>query len=77
LATDLAHPDRRGTEIGVFHFLVGLAALPASLVAGWLYSHVAPAAPFAVGAFTAFTAALLLLTSKASSSPTPITEKTR
>jgi MFS family permease len=64
LAADLAHPERRGTEIGAFHFLVGLAALPASLIAGWLYSHVAPAAPFLVGACTAATATLLLLNSK-------------
>jgi len=63
LAADLAHPDRRGTEIGIFHFLVGVAALPASLIAGWLYSHVAPSAPFVVGACTA-TAAALLLSSK-------------
>jgi MFS family permease len=60
LAADLAHPERRATEIGAFHFLVGLAALPASLIAGWLYSHVAPSAPFLVGACTAAVAALML-----------------
>jgi MFS family permease len=62
LATDLSHPDRRGTEIGAFHLLVGIAALPASLLAGWLYTHVGPAAPFLLGALTATLAATLLLT---------------
>ncbi len=31
---DLVHPERRGAEIGTFYMLVGLAALPASLIAG-------------------------------------------
>ena len=60
-AADLANPARRGAEIGAFHFVVGLSALPASLIAGWLYSRVSPAAPFYVSAATAITAALLLL----------------
>lgn len=60
-AADLTHPQRRGTEMGLFHMMVGLAALPASLMAGWLYTHVSPAAPFYFGAFTAATAALLML----------------
>jgi len=63
LATDLSHPERRGAELGTFHMLVGLAALPASLFAGWLYDHVSHAAPFFVGASTASLAALLLLLS--------------
>jgi MFS family permease len=63
LAADLSHPDRRGAEIGAFHLLVGIAALPASLVAGWLYTRVSPAAPFLLGATTATLAAALLLLS--------------
>jgi MFS family permease len=61
LAADLVHPDRRGAEIGLFHMLVGIAALPASLCAGLLYNFVSPAAPFLVGAVTACAAAVLLL----------------
>ncbi|MEM1293189.1 MAG: hypothetical protein AAGH67_17135 [Cyanobacteria bacterium P01_H01_bin.162] len=34
---DLVHPERRGAEIGTFYLVVGLVALPASWVAGWLY----------------------------------------
>lgn len=58
LAADLVHPDRRGAELGAFHMLVGLAALPASLLAGWLFYRVSRAAPFYLGAATAALAAL-------------------
>ncbi len=64
LVADLVHPARRGSEIGAFHMMVGLAALPASLVAGWLYSHLSSSAPFYLGAVTAGTAALLLLATR-------------
>lgn len=64
LVADLVHPARRGAEIGAFHMMIGLAALPASLFAGWLYSHVAPSAPFFLGALTALTSALLLLATR-------------
>lgn len=57
---DLVHPERRGAEIGTFYMLVGLAALPASLIAGWLYSQISPAAPFYLSAGTAIVAAILL-----------------
>nr|WP_228025264.1 MFS transporter [cf. Phormidesmis sp. LEGE 11477] len=46
LVADLVHPQRKGAEIGTFHMLVGLAALPASLFAGFLYTQVAVGAPF-------------------------------
>lgn len=69
LAADLSHPDRRGAELGAFHMLVGLAALPASLVAGWLYSHVAVQAPFYLGALTGGLASGLLLLSARKSRP--------
>lgn len=57
---DLVHPERRGAEIGTFYMLVGLAALPASLIAGWLYARVSVSAPFYLSAGTAIVAALLL-----------------
>ena len=44
---------RRGTAFGAYHMVVGLAALPASVIAGLLYDHVSPAAPFWVGAAAA------------------------
>lgn len=60
LAADFAHPERRATELGAFHMLVGIAALPASLFAGMLYTYVSPRAPFVVGAASAALAAVLL-----------------
>ena len=59
---DLVHPDRRGAEIGTFYLVVGLVALPASLVAGWLYTQVGIATPFYLSAAIAAIAALLLRT---------------
>lgn len=60
LVADLIHPDRRGAEIGTFHMLVGLAALPASLLAGWLYTQVSAGAPFYFSAVVSAIAAILL-----------------
>lgn len=57
---DLVHPERRGAETGTFYMLVGLAALPASLIAGWLYTQVAVSSPFYLSAVIAIAAALLL-----------------
>jgi MFS family permease len=63
LAADLSHPDRRATEIGAFHMVVGLAALPASIAAGWLYD-LHPATPFFLGAACAALAALMMLVTR-------------
>ena len=60
LVADLVHPDRRGAEMGTFHMLVGLAALPASLLAGFLYTEVSVSAPFYLSAGVAAIAAVLL-----------------
>ncbi len=50
---DLVEPERRGTALGVYSMALGLAALPASLVAGLLWQHLGPAAPFYYGAAAA------------------------
>lgn len=60
LAADLAHPARRATEIGAFHMVVGVAALPASQMAGVLYGF-DRRLPFLVGAVTAGLAALAIM----------------
>ncbi|MBB6053388.1 MFS transporter [Armatimonas rosea] len=60
LAADLSDPNARGQQLGVFHLVVGLGALPASLLAGLLYERVSPSAPFWVGAGGALVAMLLL-----------------
>lgn len=52
-------PDFKATAFGVYAAAVGLAMLPASLIAGWLWGHVAPSAPFYFGAVMAGVSAIL------------------
>jgi len=47
---DLVPERSRGTAYGFYHGAVGLAALPASLLAGLLWQAIDPAAPFYLGA---------------------------
>jgi len=54
-------PDFKATAFGVYAAAVGLAMLPASLIAGWLWDHISPAATFYFGAATAALAALLFV----------------
>jgi len=62
---DLAGAEGRGAAYGLYHAVVGLATLPASLIAGVLWQGVGgwagfgPAAPFLFGAALAGVAALL------------------
>lgn len=67
LVADLVSPDQRGTAYGVYHGVVGLMALPASLLAGVLWQGIGtwtglgPGAPFAAGALLALAATAVLL----------------
>ncbi len=56
---DLASPNQRGTQIGAYHTVVGLVLLPASLIAGQLFS-LNPSYPFYFGGVTALLSTLLL-----------------
>jgi MFS family permease len=58
LVTDTAPERLRGTAFGLFNLAAGLAALLASVVAGWLGTRYGMAAPFYAGA--GFAAAALL-----------------
>ena len=49
-ASDLISENIRGTGLGTFHTVIGLAALPASLIAGSLWQYVGPDATFVYGA---------------------------
>jgi len=60
LAADLCEPWRRGTGIGAFHFMVGIAAFPSSYVAGRLWDAYGARASFLFAAAVALVAALLL-----------------
>lgn len=60
LVADLVPRDLRATAYGLHATVVGLALLPASIVAGALWDRVGPAAPFLLGAALAALAAVLL-----------------
>lgn len=55
---DLVPEEKRGTAYGLYHGVVGITLLPASLLAGWLWQAYSPAAPFYLGAGLAFLAML-------------------
>lgn len=59
LVADLVPRPRRAGAYGVYHAAVGCALLPASVIAGLLWQHVGPAAPFAFGATCAVLAAFV------------------
>lgn len=61
LLAEFSSGKHRGTAFGAYHMVVGLAALPASVMAGLLYDHVSAAAPFWLGAAGAVLAGVLML----------------
>ncbi len=58
---DLVPPEKRGTAYGLFHGILGITLLPASIIAGWLWQAISPAAPFLFGAGMALLAVLGLV----------------
>ena len=62
LVADLVPADRRATAFGLQNTAAGLALLPASALAGWLWDRQGPATTFAVDAALALAAALLFAT---------------
>jgi MFS family permease len=60
LVADSAPPDLRGTAFGVMNFATGLAALPASAVAGLLWDWNGPQTTFLAGAGISFAALVAL-----------------
>lgn len=61
LVADLSTPENRGTAMGFLHTIQGLLAFVASVIAGLLWTHINPSAPFLYGAICAVAAAVLLL----------------
>jgi MFS family permease len=59
---DMVPVERRGTAYGLFHTAVGITALPASLIAGFLWQLISPSAPFILGAALAGVAVVALFT---------------
>ena len=64
---DSVTKEQRGTAYGLYHAGVGLAALPASVIAGLLWQGIGswggfgPGAPFFFGALMALTDVILFL----------------
>jgi len=69
-AVDLAPAHLRGTAVGAFFTFTGVALLPASLIAGFLWDSFGPSGPFYYGAATSLIAVVLLAGSKDKVSPT-------
>jgi len=61
LIADLVPSQSRGTAYGAYNAVVGISALPASLIAGWLWEVVDFSAPFWFGGGMALIAAVMLL----------------
>jgi MFS family permease len=60
LVAQLAPAGLRGSAFGAYHAAIGLGALPASLLFGWVWQTWNAATAFTVGAGLALAAALLL-----------------
>lgn len=60
LAT-LVSEQQMATGFGLYHMVVGLAILPASVLAGFLWDYISPAAPFWFGSGMAALAMLLFI----------------
>jgi MFS family permease len=58
---DLVEESKRGTAYGAYHFFIGMAALPASLLMGLIWKGIGVKWAFSFGAVLALVAALLAL----------------
>ncbi|NLC78122.1 MAG: MFS transporter, partial [Ruminococcaceae bacterium] len=59
--SEISPPDIKGTMLGLHSTISGIVLLPASVIAGALWSALGAAAPFLFGALLSVTAALLLI----------------
>jgi MFS family permease len=60
LVADLTPPERQGAAFGFYNGALGIGALTASVVFGFLYERFSPATAFTTGAVLAVVAAVLL-----------------
>jgi MFS family permease len=61
LISDIVSKDLKGTGYGLYHAILGITLLPASLIAGLLYDKVNSNAPFFFGSFMALIASILMI----------------
>ena len=57
--SDLSSGELRATALGTFHAAIGLAALPASLIAGFLWQSITPSAAFIYGSIVSMVSVVL------------------
>lgn len=62
LIADVVGQEARGRAYGVYNMVIGLAALPAGLIAGLLWDKINPSAPFYFSAVLSFVAVALIIT---------------
>jgi len=62
--SDMVEDKRRGSALGAYHMTVGLAVLPASVIAGFVWDAFGSAMTFSLAAVVAMMALLLLATVK-------------
>jgi len=58
---DLVKSEMLGSAYGIFHFAIGIGALPASVIMGILWHRLGPATAFGFGAVLAIIASILLV----------------
>jgi len=61
MVANLVPPERTGLAFGWFNFAIGVAALPANLIFGWLYQRLGAEVAFGWGAALALLATALLV----------------
>jgi len=69
--SDLATAELKATALGTFHTAIGLIALPAGLIAGFLWERIDSSATFIYGAALSFASVLLFITLKNHFKPLP------
>jgi len=61
LLVDISRPEERGSAFGWYNFAIGIGALPASLLFGFIWQGIGPRIAFGFGAGLAALAAVLLV----------------
>jgi len=61
LVADLVSSEIRATAYGIYHFIIGVSALPSSLIMGLIWQSFGPICAFSFGASLAFISSLLLI----------------
>ena len=61
MISDIVSKELRGTGFGIYHAVLGITLLPASLIAGLLYDKINSSAPFYFGSTMALIAAVLMI----------------